>query len=219
MLGAGAQTSAGQSFPLGFGWLGRVQDLFQPENCAANSSYDVSKSFAAVTCYLASSEGSSAPLFSDADLQRVVAMEQRASLLFGSPPQQPGPHTESSSIPHDAIQAEVPRQLAGMRQELENQMRRASQAEAELARLQSRFIEGAVAPPPPPPGGSGLLRLESTGLRGDSGISSGLPKASSPVPLIPQAPSGPLASLLSGLLGSRPRSQSPEKQRQEQALQ
>ena len=121
-----------------------------------------------------------------------------------------------------------------MRQELENEMRRASHAEAELVRFQSRVIEGAIAPPPPPPGGSGLLGLESTGLRGDSGIGSGLPNASSPVPLIPQAPSGPnpatgfvqpkappppadtqgLASLfLSGLLGSRPRSQSPEEQR------
>ena len=36
-------------------------------------------------------------------------------------------------------------------------MRRASQAEAELARLQSRFIEGAIAPPPP--------RLDSSNLR------------------------------------------------------
>ena len=78
-----------------------------------------------------------------------------------------------------------------------------------------------------------MLGLECTGLRGDSGTGSGLPKASSPVPLIPQAPSGPnpatgfvqpnappppantqgLASLLSGLLGSRPRSQSPAGQR------
>ena len=48
-------------------------------------------------------ESSSAPLFSDADLQRMVAMEQRAPLLFGSPPQK----TESSSIPHDAIQAKA----------------------------------------------------------------------------------------------------------------
>ena len=70
-------------------------------------------------------------------------------------------------------------------------MGRASQAEAELARLQSCFIEGAIAPPPLPPGGSGLLGLESTGLRGDSGIGSGLPKAFSPVPLIPQLPAGP----------------------------
>ena len=116
-----------------------------PENCAANSSYDVSKSFASPPRWelqnspppgaarAVQEEGSSAPLFSDADLQRMVAMEQRAPLLFGSPPQQPGPHTESSSIPHDAIQPEVARQLAGMRQELDNQMRRASQAEAELS--------------------------------------------------------------------------------------
>ena len=128
----------------------------------------------------AQEEGPSVPLFSDADLQRMVAREQRAPLLL---PQQPGPHAESSSIPHDAIQAEVARQVAGMRQELENQMRRASQAEAELARLQSRFVEGAIAPPPPPTGGSGLLGLEATGLRGDSRVE----KASSPVPLMPQA--------------------------------
>ena len=209
LLGAGAQTSAGQSFFPGFGWLGRVQDLFQgrrtvqqipammfpsplQQSPTSPPRWELQNSSPPGAGRAVQEEGSPAPLFSDADLQRMAAMEQRAPLLFGSPPQQPGPHTESSSIPHDAIQAEVARQLAGMRQELENQMRRASrQAEAELARLQSRVIEGAIAPPPPPPGGSGLLGMESTGLRGDSGIGSGLPKASSPVPLIPQAPSGP----------------------------
>ena len=97
-----------------------------PENCAANSSYDVSSPSPLQQSPATSpppwelqhspppgagravqEEGSPAPLFSDADLQRMVAMEQRAPLLFGSPPQQPGPHTQSSSIPHDAIQAEV----------------------------------------------------------------------------------------------------------------
>ena len=148
LLGAGAQTSAGQSFPPGFGWLGRVQDLFQGRRtvqqipammfpsplqqspATSPPRWELQNSPPPGAGRAVQEEGSPAPLFSDADLQRMVAMEQRAPLLFGSPPQQPGPHTESSSIPHDAIQAEVARQLAGMRQELENQMRRASQAEA-----------------------------------------------------------------------------------------
>ena len=59
-------------------------------------------------------EAAAAPLFSGANTQQMAAMERRAPLLYGAP-QLPGANTESSSIPHDAIQAEVARQLAGLK--------------------------------------------------------------------------------------------------------
>ena len=52
------------------------------------------------------------PLFIEAQVQQMAAMEQHAPLLYSSGPQSQG---ESSSLPHDATQAEVARQLAGMR--------------------------------------------------------------------------------------------------------
>ena len=65
-------------------------------------------------------------------MQQMAAMECRAPLLYGLSPQAPGANAESSSIPHDAIQVEVARQLAGLKQELENERARAELAEALL---------------------------------------------------------------------------------------
>ena len=65
-------------------------------------------------------------------MQQMAAMERRAPLLYGSPPQAVGATTESSPIPHDAIQAEVARQLAGLKQELENQRARADHAAGQI---------------------------------------------------------------------------------------
>ena len=76
------------------------------------------------------------PLFTGADAQQLAAMEQRAPLLYGSPDRHP--HTESSSIPHDAIQAEVARQLDGLKQQLRAEQERAGRAEAELLRIRSQ---------------------------------------------------------------------------------
>ena len=65
------------------------------------------------------------PLFSSANTQQLAAMEQRAPLLYGHP------NTESSSIPHDAIQAEVARQLDGLKQCLRAEEERDGRAEAD----------------------------------------------------------------------------------------
>ena len=77
-------------------------------------------------------EAAAAPLFSGANMQQMAAMECRAPLLYGSLPQAPGANAESSSIPHDAIQVELARRLAGLKQELENQRAKAEHAEALL---------------------------------------------------------------------------------------
>ena len=76
------------------------------------------------------------PLFSGANAQQLAAMEQRAPLLYESPDRHL--HTESSSIPHDAIQAEVARQLDGLKQQLRAEQERAGRAEAELLRIRSQ---------------------------------------------------------------------------------
>ena len=76
------------------------------------------------------------PLFTGANAQQLAAMEQRAPLLYGSPDRHP--HTESSSIPHDAIQAEVARQLDGLKQQLRAEQERAGRAEAEFLRVRSQ---------------------------------------------------------------------------------
>ena len=76
------------------------------------------------------------PLFNGANAQQLAAMEQRVPLLYWSPDRHP--HTESSSIPHDAIQAEVARQLDGLKQQLRAEQERAGRAEAELLRIRSQ---------------------------------------------------------------------------------
>ena len=71
-------------------------------------------------------------MFTGANAQQLAAMEQRAPLLYGSPDRHP--HTESSSIPHDAIQAEVAR----LKQQLRAEQERAGRAEAEFLRVRSQ---------------------------------------------------------------------------------
>ena len=82
-------------------------------------------------------------LFSGANAQQLAAMEQRAPLLYGSPDRHL--NTESSSIPHDAIPAEVARQLEGLKQHLREEQERAGRAEAELLRIQSQQAGGYEA--------------------------------------------------------------------------
>ena len=82
-------------------------------------------------------------LFSGANAQQLAAMEQRANLLYDSPDRHP--NTESSSIPHDAIPAEVARQLEGLKQRLREEQERAGRAEAELLRIQSQQAGGYEA--------------------------------------------------------------------------
>ena len=162
-----------------------------------------------------------APLFTGANAQQLAAMEQRAPLLYGSPDRHP--HTESSSIPHDAIQAEVARQLDGLKQQLRAEQERAGRAEAELLRIRSQQAGEVEA-----------TALQQVGTRevgfsglGDSGFgshpvaSTGVgfaPSSSSPPPPPPSPPSAPepqgLAGLLSGLLGSGARSSSPAPRKQ-----
>ena len=63
-----------------------------------------------------------APLFSGSQLQQIASTEHtehRVGLLYGSLPLQPEVQTESSSIPHKDFQAEVARQLAGSKSELQ----------------------------------------------------------------------------------------------------
>ena len=49
-------------------------------------------------------------------LQRMQALEHRAPLLYGSLPERPPSRTDSSSLPQEAVQAEVARQLASFDQ-------------------------------------------------------------------------------------------------------
>ena len=138
VIGAQTQAFAAQTFS---GLMGRVQSLFTgPANVQAipptwmPSPLRQSPAMSTPKPQPPAGESrhvevSSAPLFSGANMQQMAAMESRAPLLYGSPPQARGANTESSSIPHDAIQAEVARQLAGLKQELENQRARAHHVE------------------------------------------------------------------------------------------
>ena len=129
VIGAQTQAFAAQTFS---GLMGRVQSLFTgPANVQAipptwmPSPLRQSPAMSTPKPVPPERESrhvetSPAPLFSGANMQQMAAMERRAPLLYGSPPQAPGANTESSSIPHDAIQAEVARQLAGLKQELES---------------------------------------------------------------------------------------------------
>ena len=171
-------------------------------------------------------EAAAAPLFSGANMQQMAAVECRAPLLYGSPPQAPGANAESSSIPHDAIQVEVARQLAGLKQELENQRARAEHAEA-LLRAQVADQARSANTQPVGLGSVSGLGMDYTGSMGDSAVGSGLPSVPLPIPPVPKSSSHPnpgsgliqaappptreplgLAGVLSGLIGCRTRSQS-----------
>ena len=139
----------------------------------------------------------------------------------------PGANAESSSIPHDAIQVEVARQLAGLKQELENQRARAEHAEA-LLRAQVADQARSANTQPVGLGSVSGLGMDCTGSMGDSAVGLGLPSVPLPVPPVPKASSHPnpgigliqakappptreplgLAGVLSGLIGCRTRSQS-----------
>ena len=157
----------------------------------------------------------------------MAAVECRAPLLYSSFPQAPGANAESSSIPHDAIQVEVARQLAGLKQELENQRARAEHAEA-LLRAQVADQARSANTQPVGLGSVSGLGMDYTGSMGDNAVGSGLPSVPLPVPPVLRASSHPdpgigliqakappptreplgLAGVLSGLIGCRTRSQS-----------
>ena len=69
-------------------------------------------------------------------LQRMHALEQRAPHLYGQPFDRPQSRSNSSSLPQQAIQAEVARQLAGFDQ-------RAQAQELEIQRLRRQLEEAA----------------------------------------------------------------------------
>ena len=248
VIGAQTQALAAQTFS---GLMGRVQSLFTgPANVQAipptwmPSPLRQSPAMSTPKPQPPAGESrhvevSSTPLFSGANLQQMAAMESRAPLLYGSPPQAHGANTESSSIPHDAIQAEVARQLAGLKQELENQRARADHAEVRAdqaeALLRTQVADHARSANAQPVGLGSVsgFGMDYTGSMGDSTVGSGLPSVPQPIPPMPKAPSGPspgvgfaqakapppavesqgLAGLLSGLIGGRNRSQSPSGQR------
>ena len=73
-------------------------------------------------------------LLSQDILQRMQALQQRAPLLYGYPSDRPESRSNSSSLPQEAIQAEVARQLAGFDQ-------RAQVQDAEILRLKRELDE------------------------------------------------------------------------------
>ena len=75
-------------------------------------------------------------LLSQDVLQRTQALQQRAPLLYGYPPDRPESRSNSSSLPQEAIQAEVARQLASFDQ-------RAQVQDAEILRLRRELDEAA----------------------------------------------------------------------------
>ena len=75
-------------------------------------------------------------LLSQDVLQRMQALQQRAPLLYGYPPDRPASRSNSSSLPQEAIQAEVARQLAGFDH-------RAQVQDAEILRLRRELDEAA----------------------------------------------------------------------------
>ena len=191
VIGAQTQAFAAQTFS---GLVGRVQSLFTgPASVQAISgtwmSSPLRQSPAMSTPKPQPPAGgsrhvevSSAPLFSGANMQQMAAMERRAP-----PPQALGAKTESSSIPHDAIQAEVARQLAGLKQELENQRARADHAEA-LLRAQVADQKRSANTHPLGLGSVSGFGMDYTGSMGDSAVGSGLPSVPQPIPPMPKAP-------------------------------
>ena len=147
--------------------------------------------------------------------QQLAAMEQRAPLLYGSPDRHP--NAESSSIPHDAIQAEVVRQLDGLKQQLRAEQERAGRAEAELLRIRSQQAGEGEATALQQVGTKevGFSGIGDSGFGSHPAASTGVgfaPSSSSRPPPPPPEPQG-LAGLFSGLLGSGARSSSPAPQR------
>ena len=86
---------------------------------------------AGITDFTPGREGS---LLSADVLQRMHALEQRAPHLYGHTVDRPQSRSNSSSLPQEAIQAEVARQLAGFDQ-------RAQVQELEIQRLRRQLEE------------------------------------------------------------------------------
>ena len=80
--------------------------------------------------------GRDGPLLSADMLQRMQALEQRAPLLYAGMPERPQSRTDLSSLPQEAIQAEVARQLAGFDQ-------RAQAQDLEIQRMRRQLEEAA----------------------------------------------------------------------------
>ena len=78
--------------------------------------------------------GRDGPLLSADMLQRMQALEQRAPLLYASMPERPQSRTDSSSLPQEAIQAEVARQFVGFDQ-------RAQAQDLEIQRMRRQLEE------------------------------------------------------------------------------
>ena len=98
-------------------------------------------------------------------LQRMHALEQRAPHLYGHPVDRPQSRSNSSSLPQEAIQAEVARQLAGfdqraqvqeleiqrLRRQLEEAHQREQSVREQVLRAQAEEVTRAtqIAPPAP----------------------------------------------------------------------
>ena len=78
----------------------------------------------------------SSNLLSPETLQRMQALEQRAPLLYGYQKDRPSSRSNSSSLPQEAIQAEVARQLAGFDS-------RAQAQDMEIQRLKRQLEEAS----------------------------------------------------------------------------
>ena len=98
-------------------------------------------------------------LLSPETLQRMQALEQRAPLLYGYAPDRPSSRSNSSSLPQEAIQAEVARQLAGFDsraqaqdieiQRLKRQLEEASHREQAVRRWPGQVIHHRLPHRPP----------------------------------------------------------------------
>ena len=93
------------------------------------------------TSFAPSHPGREGPLLNADMLQRMQALEQRAPLLYGNVPERPQSRTDSSSLPQEAIQAEVARQLAGFDQRAQAQELRNQAQDLEIQRLRRQLEE------------------------------------------------------------------------------
>ena len=120
--------------------------------------------------------GRDGPLLSADMLQRMQALEQRAPLLYASMPERPQSRTDSSSLPQEAIQAEVARQLVGFDQRaqaqdleiqrMRRQLEEATQREQALREQVRSSAQMAPTIPRPPLSGCALRsHIRSTMLQ------------------------------------------------------
>ena len=110
------------------------------------------------TSFAPSHPGREGPLLNADMLQRMQALEQRAPLLYGNVPERPQSRTDSSSLPQEAIQAEVARQLTGFDQraqaqdrEIQRLRRQLEQEKAMREQLAREAAASSSAPQAPAP--------------------------------------------------------------------